>query len=114
MDSDRNRFRKIVKGRIKKDLRKFISNGDLMGRQGNKNVTIPLLESTFLSFSLAQMKAKAEVVLAKVMVKSEIKLSNKEKVKANLDRVKQVSNLVGTPWKLMSAWKNLLKYSEKN
>ena len=33
MDSDRNRFRKIVKGRIKKDLRKFISNGDLMGRQ---------------------------------------------------------------------------------
>ena len=42
MDSDRNRFRKIVKGRIKKDLRKFISNGDLMGRQGNKNVTIPL------------------------------------------------------------------------
>src|SRR5687768_8622533 len=42
MEADLNRFRKIVRGKIKKELRKFISNGDLIGRQGNKNVTIPL------------------------------------------------------------------------
>lgn len=42
MESDLNRFRKIVRGKIKKELRKFISNGDLIGRQGKKKVTIPL------------------------------------------------------------------------
>ena len=42
MESDLNRFRKIVRGKIKKELRRFISNGDLIGRQGKKLVTIPL------------------------------------------------------------------------
>ncbi len=42
MESDLNRFRKIVRGKIKGELRKFISNGDLIGRQGKKSVTIPL------------------------------------------------------------------------
>ena len=42
MESDLNRFRKIVRGKIKKELKRFISNGDLIGRQGNKKVTIPL------------------------------------------------------------------------
>lgn len=42
MESDLNRFRKIVRGKIKKELRKFISSGDLIGRQGKKLVTIPL------------------------------------------------------------------------
>ena len=42
MESDLNRFRKIVRGKIKKELRRFISSGDLIGRQGKKAVTIPL------------------------------------------------------------------------
>lgn len=42
MESDVNRFRKIIRGKIKKELRRFISNGDLIGRQGKKEVTIPL------------------------------------------------------------------------
>ena len=42
MESDLNRFRKIVRGKIKKELRRFISSGDLVARQGNKKVTIPL------------------------------------------------------------------------
>lgn len=42
MDSDLNRFRKIVRGKIKGELRRFISNGDLIGKQGKKYVTIPL------------------------------------------------------------------------
>jgi len=42
MESDLNRFRKIVRGKIKDSLKKFISSGDLIGRQGNKQVTIPI------------------------------------------------------------------------
>lgn len=42
MESDLNRFRKIVRGKIKASLKKFISSGDLIGRQGNKQVTIPI------------------------------------------------------------------------
>ncbi|MCX6125704.1 MAG: DUF444 family protein [Proteobacteria bacterium] len=42
MDSDLNRFRKIVRGKIKQELRRFISNGELIGRQGKRTVTIPL------------------------------------------------------------------------
>lgn len=42
MESDVNRFRKIIKGKVKKELRRFISSGDLIGRQGKKSVTIPL------------------------------------------------------------------------
>ncbi|MBP6218048.1 MAG: DUF444 family protein [Oligoflexales bacterium] len=42
MESDLNRFRKIIRGKIKKELRRFISNGDLIGRQGKKQISIPL------------------------------------------------------------------------
>ncbi|MBF0441846.1 MAG: DUF444 family protein [Oligoflexales bacterium] len=41
-ESDLNRFRKIDRGKIKRELRKFISSGDLIGRQGKKKITIPL------------------------------------------------------------------------
>jgi uncharacterized protein len=42
METDVNRFRKIVRGKIKHNLRRYISSGELIGRQGNKKVTIPL------------------------------------------------------------------------
>lgn len=42
MESDLNRFRKIVRGKIKQELRRFIANGELIGRQGKKLVSIPL------------------------------------------------------------------------
>jgi uncharacterized sporulation protein YeaH/YhbH (DUF444 family) len=42
MESDLNRFRKIVRGKIKQELRRFIANGELIGRQGKKIVSIPL------------------------------------------------------------------------
>lgn len=42
MEADVNRFRKIVRGRIKQNLKRFISSGELIGRQGNKQVSIPL------------------------------------------------------------------------
>jgi uncharacterized sporulation protein YeaH/YhbH (DUF444 family) len=42
METDVNRFRKIVRGKIKENLKKYVSSGELIGRQGNKQVTIPL------------------------------------------------------------------------
>ena len=39
---DFNRFRRIVRGQIKKDLRKYMSQRELIGRQGKRMVSIPL------------------------------------------------------------------------
>jgi hypothetical protein len=42
IEQDHNRFRQIVRGRIKRDLKKYISQGELIGRQGKDLVSIPL------------------------------------------------------------------------
>ncbi|MEZ4741525.1 MAG: DUF444 family protein [Bdellovibrionota bacterium] len=51
MESDVNRFRKIVRGKIKKELKRFISSGDLIGRQGKDLVKIPLPRIDLPKFS---------------------------------------------------------------
>jgi uncharacterized sporulation protein YeaH/YhbH (DUF444 family) len=42
IDQDLGRFRDIVKGRVRRELRKYMSSGELIGRQGDKVVSIPL------------------------------------------------------------------------
>ena len=42
IDRDVNRFRKIVRGQIRRNLRKYMSHGELIGRQGRRLVSIPL------------------------------------------------------------------------
>ncbi len=42
VERDLNRFRHIVRGKIKKDLRKYMSHGEMIGRQGNRYISIPL------------------------------------------------------------------------
>jgi uncharacterized protein len=39
---DHARFRQIVKGRVRQNLRKFISKGELFGQEGKKVVSIPV------------------------------------------------------------------------
>ncbi|MCP4679765.1 MAG: DUF444 family protein [Deltaproteobacteria bacterium] len=39
---DHARFRQIVKGRVRKELKKFVSKGELFGREGGKTVSIPV------------------------------------------------------------------------
>src|ERR1035437_1079284 len=39
---DHQRFRQIVKGRIRADLRKFITRGELIGKEGKHLISIPV------------------------------------------------------------------------
>ncbi|MBC7690929.1 MAG: DUF444 family protein [Methylotenera sp.] len=39
---DHARFRQIVKGKIKQDLKKYVTHGEMIGRKGKDRVTIPL------------------------------------------------------------------------
>lgn len=42
IDKDHQRFRQIVKGRIRDDLRKFLTRGELIGKEGKHLISIPL------------------------------------------------------------------------
>jgi uncharacterized sporulation protein YeaH/YhbH (DUF444 family) len=42
IDQDHTRFRDIVRGRIKHDLKKYVTSGEMLGRQGKHYVSIPL------------------------------------------------------------------------
>lgn len=42
IDQDLNRFKDIVKGKVRKELRKYMSTGELVGRKGKDLVSIPL------------------------------------------------------------------------
>src|SRR6476620_5683015 len=42
IDQDHSRFRAIVRGRIRQNLRKYISQGELIGRKGKDLVSIPI------------------------------------------------------------------------
>ncbi len=42
IDQDVARFKGIVKGRIKKELRKFVSTGELIGKKGKDFISIPI------------------------------------------------------------------------
>ena len=42
IDTDVGRFRQIVRGKVREELRRFMSRGELIGRQGKNIVSIPL------------------------------------------------------------------------
>ncbi len=44
IEQDTSRFRQIVRGQVKRNLRKYMSNGELIGRQGKDLVSIPIPE----------------------------------------------------------------------
>ena len=46
MDQDHQRFRQIVKGRIRDDLRKFLSKGELIGKEGKHLISIPVTNTS--------------------------------------------------------------------
>jgi sporulation protein YhbH len=50
IDQDHTRFRQIVRGKIKQDLKRFVSSGELIGKQGQRYVTIPMPQITLPKF----------------------------------------------------------------
>ena len=50
IEQDHNRFRQIVRGRIKRELKKYISSGELIGRRGKDLISIPLPQITIPRF----------------------------------------------------------------
>jgi uncharacterized sporulation protein YeaH/YhbH (DUF444 family) len=42
IDQDHTRFRDIVRGRIKRDLKRYVTSGEMIGKQGERLVSIPL------------------------------------------------------------------------
>jgi hypothetical protein len=54
IDADRNRFRQIVKGIVRRELKKYIANGDMIGKVGGKTVKIPMPQFDIPRFRFGQ------------------------------------------------------------
>jgi len=55
IEQDKSRFREIVRGKIKRDLRKYMSNGEMIGRKGKDLVSIPVPQVDLPRFIFGQM-----------------------------------------------------------
>ena len=42
IDQDHARFRNIVRGKIRQNLKRYVSSGELIGRKGKDTVSIPV------------------------------------------------------------------------
>jgi uncharacterized protein len=56
IDQDHTRFRQIVRGKVKQNLRRFVSAGELIGKQGQKYVAIPLPQISLPRFRYGENK----------------------------------------------------------
>ena len=65
IDPDANRFRKIVRGKIRENLKQYVSQGELIARQGKKSVSVPLPQIDLPNFRFGQ--AEQGGVLAPLM-----------------------------------------------
>jgi len=53
IDQDHSRFRQIVRGKIRQNLRRYISQGELIGKQGKDLVSIPIPQIDIPRFRFA-------------------------------------------------------------
>jgi len=42
IEKDKSRFRSIIRGKVKKELKKYITHGEMIGKQGKEFVSIPI------------------------------------------------------------------------
>src|SRR5262245_33986813 len=54
IDRDHQRFRKIVRGKVKSNLSKYISRGEMIGKKGKDYVSIPLPQIDIPQFRFGQ------------------------------------------------------------
>lgn len=58
IESDHARFKEIIRGKIKQDLRKYITRGELIGRRGKELVSIPVSSLEIPRFRFETRKQK--------------------------------------------------------
>ncbi len=56
IERDRARFREIVRGKLRQDLRKYLSTSELLGRRGDKAVSIPVPQIELPRFHFGENK----------------------------------------------------------
>ena len=56
IERDRARFREIVRGKLRTDLRKYLSTSELLGRRGDKAVSIPVPQIELPRFRFGENK----------------------------------------------------------
>ncbi|MBL8990133.1 MAG: DUF444 family protein, partial [Phycisphaerae bacterium] len=54
IEQDHGRFRQIIKGRIRKDLRRFIARGEFIGREGGRFVSVPVHDIDIPTFRFGE------------------------------------------------------------
>lgn len=54
IEQDYSRFRQIVRGKIREDLKRYISNGEMIGKKGRDLVSIPVPQIEMPSFRFGQ------------------------------------------------------------
>lgn len=54
IEQDHSRFRQIIRGKIRQDLRKYITRGEFLGKQGNRFVSIPIPQIRIPHFRYGQ------------------------------------------------------------
>lgn len=57
IEQDYNRFRKIVRGKIKQNLKKYISNGEMIGKKGKDFISIPVPQIDIPTFRFGRRGA---------------------------------------------------------
>ena len=57
IEQDYSRFRQIVRGKIKQDLKKYISQGELIGKRGKDFISIPIPQIEIPSFRFGRRQA---------------------------------------------------------
>lgn len=55
---DHSRFKEIVRGRIKRDLKKYMSSGEMLGKQGDQTVRIPINRIDIPRFKLGSSQSQ--------------------------------------------------------
>jgi len=58
MERDRARFREIVRGRLRQDLRKYLSTSELLGKQGKHAISIPVPQIELPRFRFGENQGK--------------------------------------------------------
>ena len=107
IEKDHQRFRQIVKGRIRDDLRKFLTKGELIGKEGKHLISIPVRGIELPHFRYGDNTA----ALVRVTAKKAMSSAKASKATA---KARAGTKPASTSWKWICRWMNWLIFLPKN